>query len=244
MKKFPIYCINLKHRKDRKKHSLKEFKKLGLSSDKIIYPNFIKDKRGGVYGCYESHIYIWNNFFKKYPDNKYCLIFEDDFIINNNTNIILKKATKFIDKNYNNIDMLFLHNLKLHVDNKLNNKYFTNGYGLCMHSYFITRNYIQSLITKYNKIPKPNGYHIDFNINIDYNNSIHSNKLFFTNIECVKQIVDNSDNYLNWFDKLFRKDINVQVNNVIKIFLFIKKIKLMNTKQIKTLLIFVGKYLI
>jgi GR25 family glycosyltransferase involved in LPS biosynthesis len=55
----PIYCINLKHRTDRKEHSLNEFKKIGISEDKVMYLPFTKDARGGVYGCFDSHMKIW-----------------------------------------------------------------------------------------------------------------------------------------------------------------------------------------
>ena len=49
----PIYCINLKHRKDRKEHSLQQFTKLNILHDAVIYLPFTKDDRGGVYGCFD-----------------------------------------------------------------------------------------------------------------------------------------------------------------------------------------------
>jgi len=42
-----IYCINLEHRGDRKQLSLEQFTKMGVSHDKVMYPHFTKDKRGG-----------------------------------------------------------------------------------------------------------------------------------------------------------------------------------------------------
>ena len=60
--KYPIYCINLEHRKDRREHSMKQFETLGISPNRVKYPHFTKDPRGGVYGCFDSHIKIWNDF--------------------------------------------------------------------------------------------------------------------------------------------------------------------------------------
>ncbi len=44
---YPIYCINLEHRKDRKEHTIKEFEKMGIDHNKVIYPHFTKHKGGG-----------------------------------------------------------------------------------------------------------------------------------------------------------------------------------------------------
>lgn len=45
--KYPIYCINLEHREDRLRHSMTQFKNLGISHNTVIYPFFKKDPRGG-----------------------------------------------------------------------------------------------------------------------------------------------------------------------------------------------------
>ena len=123
MKEFdcPIYCINLEHRKDRKQHSLEQFTKMGVSHDNGVYPHFTKDKRGGVYGCFDSHMKIRNDFYTNYPNEKYCLVFEDDFIAPSNYKRIIKKATEFLDKNYEDVDILFLHDVCIKTENKANN---------------------------------------------------------------------------------------------------------------------------
>jgi GR25 family glycosyltransferase involved in LPS biosynthesis len=237
MTNYPIYCINLEHRKDRKIHSLNQFKKIGLSHDKIIYLHFIKDINGGVYGCFDSHIKVWNDFFKKYPNQKYALIFEDDFVFINNSESIIKNADEFINNNYDNIDILFLHNTCIDIENKINNNLFTNGYGLMAHAYFITRNYIQSIISKYGKLPEPNGWHIDFEINMNIvckDNMIYTKKIFYTKEKYVKQIVDESNNYINIIDKLMRTDINKHINDIMKIMKLLRK-TLLNDIQVQEL---------
>jgi GR25 family glycosyltransferase involved in LPS biosynthesis len=233
--KYPIYCINLEHRKDRLRHSISQFKNLGISHNTVIYPFFKKDPRGGIYGCFDSHIKIWNDFFINHPNDKYALIFEDDFVTTNNSKSILENATKFIDNNCDKIDILFLHNIYVNLENTINDLNFTCGYGLATHSYFITRHYIKSIIDKYGKLPEPNGRHIDFEIGfniIDNDNKIYSNKLFFSKEACFTQLVDKSDNYLNIIDEMFRFDINKQVEYNMNIFKVLKKM-ILNDNQIK-----------
>lgn len=246
----PIYCINLEHRKDRKEHTIKEFEKLNIPLHKVIYPHFTKDSRGGLFGCFDSHMKIWNDFFVKYPKQKYCLIFEDDFVVSKKSKSIMKKAFEIIKENYKDIDLLFLHNIRVNVDNKINNKTFTNGYGLTTHSYFITRHYIQAIIKKHGKLPEPTGRHFDFELNqniVSKDNWIYSENIFFTNKVCMKQLeesVSKSENYLNIVDKLFRQDIITQTKNC-KIFgLFVKEYHIMNDDQLKMLSCFITKIII
>jgi len=234
-----IYCINLEHRKDRKQHSMKQFKNMRISHDNVVYPHFTKDKRGGVYGCFDSHMKIWNDFFVNYPNDKYCLVLEDDFIAPSNYNHIMKKATKFLEKNYDEIDIIYLHDICVKVENKANNNRFTNGYGCNTHAYLLTRHYIQSIITKYEKLPEPNGRHLDNEImlnNVDKDNTLYSTKLFYTNEECFIQLIDKSDNCINKFDELFRTDIQKTQKNTASLFTFLKKKQIADDEQIKNFL--------
>jgi GR25 family glycosyltransferase involved in LPS biosynthesis len=236
MHEYPIYCINLEHRKDRKEHSLTQFTELGVPHEKVIYPHFTKDARGGVYGCFDSHMKVWNDFLTKYPNEKYCLVFEDDFVISKNTKSTIKKASKFIDENYDNIDILVLHNSRISTDNKLNNELFTNGYGWGAQACFITRHYIESIITKYGKLPEANGRHIDIELNmniVDKDNWVYTEKMFYTNKKYVSQLIDKGDNCKNMTDDFFRTDINKITYYAIKSLLLLKKFNLSNDTQIK-----------
>lgn len=236
---YPIYCINLEHRKDRKQHSLEQLKKLGVSLDNVIYPKLTKDKRGGVYGCFDSHMKVWNDFIKNHPNSNYALICEDDFLAPS-SNYLFKNAIEFINNNCDNLDILFLHDTCIDVENKINTKLFTNGYGIMAHAYFITRNYIQSILTRYGSLPEPNGRHFDVEINIGKcfsDNRLYSENIFYTRRECFKQLVDNSDNYLNPLDALFRVDVNIQFKFFINNFLIISKLKLLDDNQIRALMI-------
>ena len=237
-----IYCINLKHRTDRKLHTYTEFKKLGFSSDNVIYPHFVKDKRGGVYGCYDSHIKIWQDFLFNYPNQNYCLIFEDDFVSNTTSRQQIEEAKKMITNN--DIDIIMLHHLCIPTKNTINNKYFVNGYGLLTQAYLINRQFIQRIWdNNNNSLPQPNGKHIDSVINIDFNDVIYTEKIFYTRQQCFSQLVDKSDNYINVIDKLFRRDINKTILNLDKINTFVRDNGILNDKQIKQFWIFLNNYL-
>jgi GR25 family glycosyltransferase involved in LPS biosynthesis len=236
MNDYPIYCINLEHRTDRKSHSLNQFKQMGIASDNVIYPHFIKDKRGGVFGCFDSHMKVWTDFFEKHPDSKYALIFEDDFIVTEKSASILIKATEFIGRAYNNIDILVLHKLGVNVNNDINNNLFTNGYGFGLYAYFITRHYIQSIINKYGGLPEPNGRHIDYEINlniIDKDNRLYTNKIFYTNDTYFNHLIDKSDNYLNVIDEMFRGDMTKLQRISCDIMIFARKYTPINDNRIR-----------
>jgi len=239
---FPVYCINLEHRDDRKKHSLEEFKKIGISSDNVTYPHFVKDPRGGVYGCFDSHMKVWNDFFTKHVSHNFCLVFEDDFVSNDNSKEIIKNAIDFINKNYEKVDILFLHNFNVFVKNNINDDNFVNGYGPSAGAYIISRHYIKSIINKNGKLPDPSGVHIDFIISHYRDDILYSERLFFTKNYCFKQLVDKSDNYLNILDELFRGDLNKQ-NELFKNAILVSKqiIPHLNDDLIKDISYFIMK---
>lgn len=236
-----IYCINLQHRNDRKIHSQSEFKKIGINTKQVIYPPFVKDPRGGVYGCYDSHMKIWYDFFNRYPDHAYCLIFEDDFVAEPAARELLLKASEFVKEHTSEIDILVLHNLCIPVQHPLNNANFTNGYGLLTHAYIVTRPYIKSIYKKNNnKLPSPNGKHLDCLINGNINGLLYSEKIFYTKQPCFTQLLDKSDNYINKLDELFRQDINKRIEHTLKVAQFFKKIGLLNDKSIKKISIIIS----
>jgi hypothetical protein len=185
---FPIYCINLIHRKDRKEHTKNEFTKLNIDPKKVIYPHFEKDKRGGIFGCFDSHMKIWNDFYMKYPNNNYCLVFEDDFVTDVNSKSLLEKSIDFLDKNLNEIDILNLHNIGIISEHKINNDEFTNGFGGFTHAYFITHHHVESIIHKYGKLPQADGKDIDTIMNFDTSHKLYTNKIFFTNKDRINQL--------------------------------------------------------
>ena len=209
---FPIYCINLKERKDRKKHVEKEFSKIDIQPNDVIFLKFYLHKKGGIYGCYDSHSKVWNDFYTSHHDKEICIVFEDDFQVNEKSKLYLKKAIQFVEKNKNKIDILFLHDYFIeyndnHNKKHINNKYFTRGYGFLTHAYIITRKYINSILEKNNnKLPKSNGINFDMNINFNENDILYSKNLYFCKDPVfIQKDYSKSNNYHNIIDEIIKK---------------------------------------
>ena len=206
----PIYCINLHERPERKQNAIQELEKIHIDKKNVIFLEFHKHKKGGCYGCYDSHLKIWHDFYHNHKDKEMCIIFEDDVEVTENSKMYLKRAIPFIEKNKDEIDLLFLHDkfikaTQTSTKRHVNNKYFTNGYGICTHAYIITRKFIKSILKKNNNmLPEPDEFHFDFDININKNSKLYTEKNYFCNEHCFTQIDDQSNNYMNNLDKIIR----------------------------------------
>ena len=238
----PVYCINLKERLDRKKHVEKEFKKIDIQPTDVIFLDFHRHKKGGRYGCYDSHMKVWNDFYTNHPDKELCIIFEDDFEVTENSKLYLKKAITFVEKNKDNVDFLFLNDRFIRYSedrdkNKkcIDDKYFINGYGFLAHAYIVTRTYIKTIIYKNNNVlPKPSKMHFDVEINMEEKSILYSKNIYYCKepvfIQKVKFV---SDNYNNILDATIRKKCgnNIIINTSIKL---VKIIKLLLIDDYKT----------
>jgi GR25 family glycosyltransferase involved in LPS biosynthesis len=70
-----IVCINLDISHDRRKHAQHYFDKLGIPGR---FFTATKHPKGGMYGCFDSHIQILQEAYDKGLNN--ILVFEDDFL--------------------------------------------------------------------------------------------------------------------------------------------------------------------
>lgn len=95
-----IYFINLDHRKDRHDLFLNEMIKYNIPLDKVIRISAIYDKNKPDLACTRSHIKTLETFINSSYKN--CIIFEDDFIFDNKSNV-------------NNINKLFDDNIDFDV---------------------------------------------------------------------------------------------------------------------------------
>lgn len=68
------YCISLYERQDRRDKITKEFERLGILND-VVWWIVNRHPKGGRYGCFESHVHIWEQ-----NDADIAIIFEDDAI--------------------------------------------------------------------------------------------------------------------------------------------------------------------
>jgi GR25 family glycosyltransferase involved in LPS biosynthesis len=214
--KYPVYCINLKERLERKKYVENEFSKIDIQPTDVIFLDFYRHKKGGRYGCYDSHMKVWNDFYTNHPDKEMCIIFEDDVEMTENSKLYLKKAISFVEKNKDNIDILFLHDTFVRYSEEIedrdknkkciDDKYFINGYGFLTHAYIVTRRYIKTIIYKNNNVlPKPSKIHFDLDINMQQKSILYSKNIYYCKKSVFIQKNCESDNYLNTFDKTLRK---------------------------------------
>jgi GR25 family glycosyltransferase involved in LPS biosynthesis len=70
-----IVCITLDKSQDRQQHASYYFNKLGIPARFHVAT---KHKKGGIYGCFESHINVIKDAYRKGLNN--LLVFEDDFL--------------------------------------------------------------------------------------------------------------------------------------------------------------------
>jgi hypothetical protein len=147
-------------------------------------------------------MFVWKDFLEKHPDKPYCLVFEDDFLLNASNEEcqqILKDATKFLDSTPS-VDLLHLHNV--YLSTSLNKETFHRGYGTMAHAYFVTRRFISGL----REIPDAMGDQIDFTISFKHDSPIYSEHQYYSDKLYFSQYLTASDNYLNWFDRILRID--------------------------------------
>jgi len=168
-----IYAINLKRRPDKRENIENELKKYNfeyiiydavdgreLDLDKMIGEeqiNATNRLRNTEYGCYFSHINVWNDFLK--TNKKYCLILEDDAVFNYDFKNKLYTLLYDLNRKENeNVDGVYINdNARCYrfFGNDCNNKEivptmnFVNkskylGYG--MYGYVMTRNGINKTL--------------------------------------------------------------------------------------------------
>lgn len=97
-----VYFINLDHRKDRLNHIKNELNKTNINPNKINRIPGIYIKDFGALGCTKSHCLALESFLKSSINNKYCIIFEDDFEFNLEQDII----NNLINNVFNEIDKI------------------------------------------------------------------------------------------------------------------------------------------
>lgn len=242
MTTYPTYCINLAHRSDRKMHMIAQLTALGMRHDRVRFPPLAKDPRGGAYGCWDSHMKVWADFRASFPKRPFCLVLEDDCVMAENARRLIARAASFVANHTGEVDILFLHNARVVVESPLNSAHFSNGYGLNSHAYFITRRYIEHIISTYGKLPDPTGSHIDYAINMDRHMTtgwLYTERAFYTNVECVTQLCEadgKSDNLLNLFDKMCRDDLSKHVKQTMDRWMLLRRHGLMTSNQQKDLL--------
>jgi len=90
-----IVCITLDTTESRRKHAEGWFKKLGIPAKFFVAK---KHPKGGIYGCFDSHIKILIDAYKRGLDN--VLVFEDDVMATDSySEELVQKAIDFMKSN-------------------------------------------------------------------------------------------------------------------------------------------------
>lgn len=144
-----IICINLEHRLDRKNYAISVFNKLNIPI-KIL--TVTKHTKGGVYGCFQSHIQIIKYMHQTGKNN--ILVFEDDIIPTKSYHIKhIENAIQFMQNN-NTWDLFYLGYFPINFKNIfINSKSINNNIikynPLATHSYCINQRSINKILSNY-----------------------------------------------------------------------------------------------
>lgn len=146
-----IICINLEHRMDRKNYAINIFNKLNIP---IKFITVKKNIKGGVYGCFESHLKIIK--YMQETGKKNVLIFEDDIFPTKSYNIKnIENSIQFM-KNNNTWDLFYLGYFpinfnKLFITSQSINNNIIKYNPLATHSYCINQRAISKILSNYEK---------------------------------------------------------------------------------------------
>lgn len=90
-----IVCVNLATRPDRRMYAIKTFNKLNIPATIVV---FQKHSKGGIYGCFDSHIQLIKKAYEEGKNN--LLVFEDDLSPTNTYSIQhIQRAIEFMRNN-------------------------------------------------------------------------------------------------------------------------------------------------
>ena len=212
IQKYHFY-INLKKRKDKNKHSIKELKRFGINS-----PNRFEAIKHeiGIVGCVKSHIKCIE--LAKEREYPFVCIFEDDVIFRN-IGKCRDMINKYIDYDY---DVLYIG------CRVLNNKYefITNDLirinsAYCNHAYIVKSHYYDTILKNFYE-----GMNLKIQAGVDantkrqseeYNNDVYLNSLqkidkwysFYPHFASQKNgYSDNFNTEINFFDEIFKIPIH------------------------------------
>ena len=141
---FDFVCISLNKCKDRRKSSYDLFRKLNIAK---VMNWWIVDKHpsGGIYGCFESHVSVWNC--SEYTKEFLC-VFEDDIDFNEQDTISFKQALEYAYMNMpQNFDILNLESRLGFVEKQVASFAYSGAF-INLSSYIIHRSFIPTLISR------------------------------------------------------------------------------------------------
>ena len=107
-----IVCINLETRKDRREYASKLFKQHEIPCRFVTVK---KHPKGGIYGCFESHIQVISEAYNEGRNN--VLVFEDDLLLTDSyTRENVENAIQFM-KSRDDWDIFYFGHILMNFDN-------------------------------------------------------------------------------------------------------------------------------
>jgi GR25 family glycosyltransferase involved in LPS biosynthesis len=185
-----IYCINLKSRPDRYNLFVIEFESNRINPDIVTFHQPDKDRRGGAYGCWESHRCCLTNFFNS--NSPYALICEDDLHLAEEWKLNITQILPFIEHD-ETWDIVNLHRMGTTTQNM---PFVFKGYGLCTVSYIVSRRYVNKFVDCKGKFcyPEATGEHIDVATFVDNKSSVFTDEVYFVYQPAVQFTDSPNDN--------------------------------------------------
>ena len=194
-----VFCINLKHRKDRYKQSKQLFNRLNIPVEFYFVD---KHPHSGRIGCFESHINVIKKSYHR--GDEYVLIFEDDIIetpsfdesVMKDVSAYIKKSNcEYFQLGYSILDTefisYFVSSQKGHI---------IDYNDMLCHSYILSRKGMKKVLEQYENFIN------DFHLDVFYKKILKGASvcpLLFQQNFCIKS--DNSppeNNYLFFLRKL------------------------------------------
>jgi hypothetical protein len=155
-----IGCINLYKDRERYENTVSEFKKVGIF-DQVYFHRCDPHPKGGRYGCYDSHIKLYEKALSMNSD--FALIFEDDFYFNDQNHLSrsLENAFSCMKKKKDTWDIIKMNNsLMLTVNDVVmyqdNNDMIVSSNTFHTPCYFISKKFMKEMIER-----GISEYHID-----------------------------------------------------------------------------------
>ncbi len=185
-----IYCICLKSRDDRYDHAVKQLQRIGMKPDDITFYRPEKDRRGGPWGCWESHRAAckmgWDS------GAPYWLVVEDDLNFDDHWEKHLRLLAPFLAKNQD-WQIMNLHHHGVSVKPYDDNVY--QGYGMSCVGYVMSRRYMEFKNFNDGWIAKANGQHIDVAFFVHQQSPLYTPMTFYVNKDIIKPDIElTSDN--------------------------------------------------
>jgi GR25 family glycosyltransferase involved in LPS biosynthesis len=234
MQNFKAYCLTLKETPERTQRAKERFDLLGMNVEFFIAE---KHKNGGRYGCWDSHIKIWELANSK--KENIVIVFEDDIIINESLetiNNIYKEAIEAFNKD-KNLCVVNLSSTGWYSNNFITNK-IMYAPSLGLYGYIINVNNIFNIKSKENLLP--DGKHVDAQLLINNKSKIYiKNASIYPrlNVFHEKGNITNNDYGIigNFLTKILGYD-NIWDSYLI-LTKYGKNFKILNLITLKTLLI-------